>query len=241
MDNLEIYSATDIGGRSNNEDKVLTINLNDLAILAVADGMGGHSAGEVASGVAMIEIEKYFQMHPHTENLKLAAVESINKANKEIYQLSQENFEYTGMGTTLVMAIIKQTNVIIANVGDSRAYLITGNEIRKITKDHSAVQELLERGTITEEEARQHPFKGTLTRALGMEQEVKLDLYETMIPGDILMLCSDGLTDSLSDEEMNEVIRSASNMDKACSNLIRRAKEKDVRDNISIILARVKQ
>ena len=242
MSNLEICCMTDIGGRSTNEDRVLAKCFDGLHLLAVADGIGGHAAGEVASGVALIEIEKSLQLNLGKGDPRNQAKEAVAKANKEIYLLARENYEYAGMGTTLVMALVQQDKVLIANVGDSRAYCISGSQIKQITKDHSAVQELLEGGMITEEETRRHPLRGTLTRALGAEHEVKLDIYDIALnPGDILMLCSDGLTDSLSDEEIGDVISSSFNLDEACANLITRAKERGSRDNISLILAREKQ
>jgi serine/threonine protein phosphatase PrpC len=242
MNNLEICCMTDIVGRSTNEDRVLAKCFDGLYLLAVADGIGGHAAGEVASGVAMIEVEKSLQLNLGKGDLRNQAKEALARANKEIYLLSRENSEYTGMGTTMVMALVQQGKVLIANVGDSRAYSISGGQIRWRTKDHSAIQELLETGTITEEEARQHPLKGTLTRALGMEQEVKLDLYDIAFsPRDILMLCSDGLTDSVSDEEIRGIIVSTQDLETACSNLVAIANEKGGEDNISIILARKNQ
>jgi len=241
MASLEMCSLTDVGGKSINEDKVLAKSLNDLYLLAVADGLGGHAAGEVASNTAQIEVEESLKVNLVTSDIRNAVKEAIAKANKEIYLLSRENPEYTGMGTTLVMALVQQGKALIANVGDSRAYYLSGSQIRQITRDHSVVQTLIEQGLITIEEALYHPQRSKLTRALGIEPEVKVDIYDIeLLPGDILLLCSDGLTDSVKDAEIREVIGSSGNLDEACVNLIRQAKEKGAKDNISVILAREK-
>ena len=239
MDSLEICHLTDIGGKSTNEDKLLAKRFNGLHLLAVADGLGGQTAGEIASSVALVEIEGTLKTKLKEEDIRNTVKEAVSKANKEIYLLSKENPAYSGMGTTLVMALVWQGKASIANVGDSRAYHLSGSQIRQITRDHSVVQELLERGLITTEESRHHPQRSSLTRALGIEPEVRVDIYDIeLLPGDIVLLCSDGLSDSLKDEEISEVISSSVNLDGACANLIERAKKKDARDNISVILAR---
>lgn len=208
----------------------------------MADGLSTHATGEVASSVALIEVEQSLKGNLDGVDILSAINQAISKANKEIYLLSKENPAYAGMGTTLVMALVQQSKVLIANVGDSRAYCITGSQIRQITKDHSIVQGLREQGLITEEEARHHPQKSILTRALGVEPEVRADIYDIeLLPGDVLLLCSDGLTDSLKDEEIKEVIDSSSRLDEACADLISRAKEKVAKDNITVVLAREKQ
>lgn len=242
MHTLEISYATDIGGRSTNEDKILARCFNGMYLLAVADGIGSHAAGEVASNVALTEIEKSLRLNPGEEDITEPLKEAVARANREIHSLSREKYEYNGMGTTLVMALIRQDKVFIASVGDSRAYCINGSQIKQITRDHSAVRELLDGGVINEEEASDHPYRGMLTRVLGVAPEVEADLYDVVLnPGDTLLLCSGGLTDSLKDEEIGEVINTADNLDEACAGLIRRAKESGARDNISIILAREKQ
>ena len=241
MGGLEISYLTDIGSRSANEDKVLVKCFDELYLLAIADGIGGHAAGEVASGVALIEIEKSLESNLWERDIQKPVKEAVAKANKEVYLLARENDDCAGMGTTLVMALIQQNQVLIANIGDSRAYCLSESHLKQITKDHSAVQELLEKGIITEEDARQHSLRGTLTRALGVEPEVEVDFYDfTLKPREMLMLCSDGLTDSLRDEEICDVISSAFDLDEACAELITRAKGRGSRDNISVITAREK-
>lgn len=240
---LEVCSKTDVGRKmSTNEDSLLAKRLGDVYLLAVADGLGGHAAGEVASKVALIEIEEFLKARLGKEgisdqNIQKAMEGAISKANNEIYRLSNENPAYARMGTTLVMAIVSENKAMIANVGDSRAYLI-GEEIKRITKDHSLVQELLDKRLITEEEAFKHPQKNIVTKTLGIESEVKADFHPIELDDNIFLLCSDGLTDSLRDEEINEIVLRSKNLKAACDLLIDKAKEKGGEDNITVILAK---
>jgi len=229
-----ICYKTDIGKRENNEDSLLVKKIGEFHVLAVADGLGGHAAGEVASRVALIEIEEYLRKNLSRENLKEAVREAILKANREICMLSRENPEYRGMGTTLVLAIVFGNRALIANVGDSRAYLI-GDGIRRITKDHSLVQELVDRKIITEEEAFNHPQKNVVTNALGIGEDVTIDFYEVELDG-YLLLCTDGLSDYVRDREIKDVVLKAQN---PCDELVRIAKERG-NDNITVILMRAK-
>ena len=201
MGGLEISYLTDIGSRSTNEDKVLVKCFVGLYLLAIADGIGGHAAGEVASGVALIEIEKSLESNLWERDIQKPVKEAVAKANKEVYLLARENDDCAGMGTTLVMALIQQNQVLIANIGDSRAYCLSESHLKQITKDHSVVQVLIERGMITEEEAQHHPQRSSLTRALGVEPEVEVDIYDsTLKPGDILLLYTDGVTEHVNSE-----------------------------------------
>jgi serine/threonine protein phosphatase PrpC len=240
MGGLKVSSLTDIGSRSTNEDRVFTDYYDGLYLLAVADGMGGHSAGEIASSVAIDEVKKAFQNGLLKRLIDGTVREVIEKANMKVYHLSKEQPQYTGMGTTLVMALIRQDGGIISNVGDSRAYCISGSRIERITRDHSAVQELLDKERITEDAARHHPYRSVLTRVLGVEPEVQADLYDvTLEPGDMLLLCSDGLTNSLNDQEILEIVNDYSDADETCTSLVSNAKEKGSTDNVSVILAKV--
>jgi len=207
----------------------------------VADGMGGHAAGEVASGIAIAEIEKFLASNIGKRDLRDVVKQAIDKANREICLQSGENAEYTDMGTTIVMSIIQNDSVLTANVGDSRAYLISGDLITQITKDHSAIQELLDKGLISETEAREHPGKHVITRVLGVNNEVEPDFFDTTLnTGDTLLLCSDGLTDALPDEEIRNAVYSSACVEEACRELVKRAKENDAHDNISVVVARRK-
>ncbi|MFQ5975420.1 MAG: Stp1/IreP family PP2C-type Ser/Thr phosphatase [Candidatus Hydrothermarchaeales archaeon] len=235
---LEVCSKTDIGKKRNiNEDSFLTKRLGEFYILAVADGLGGHAAGEVASKIALIEIEEFLKANIGKQDLQKVMEAGISKANKEIYRLSKENPSYAEMRTTIVMAVVAEKNVLIANVGDSRAYLI-GNTIGQVTKDHSLVQELLDKKIITVEEAFHHPQKNIVTKVLGGESEVKPDLYTIELDQNVLLLCSDGLTGSLRDEEIMEIVVDSKDIDNACAKLIDSANEKGGKDNITVILAK---
>lgn len=237
MGYLEVCCKTDIGKvRTHNEDSLIVLELGDMHVLAVADGLGGHAAGEVASKVALIEIENYLRAHLGIENQRETMHQAIAKANKEVFSLSKENPEYAGMGTTLVLALVTGNTVLLANIGDSRAYVIE-NGIRQITKDHSLVQELVDNKLITETEAFGHPRKNVITRTLGTEENVLPDFYQETASG-MLLLCSDGLSDMLTDGEILEVTTSAPDLTAACTSLIDLANAKGGRDNITAIMAR---
>lgn len=241
MGNLEVCYKTDIGKqRGVNEDSLLAVQLGELHLLAVADGLGGHAAGDLASRVALIEMEESVKVNLSSVNLPDAIKGAISKANREICLLSKENPAYAGMGSTLVAAVLFKSKALIANVGDSRAYMV-GNEIRQITKDHSLVQELVNSKAITEWEAGNHPQKNIVTKALGMEDEVCPDLYEVDVSGRILLLCSDGLSDSLRDEDIRKTVVTSKNLDEACTSLTNLANERGAADNITVVLAREAQ
>jgi len=241
MASLEICHLTDPGGRNTNEDRVLATSIGELYLLAVADGIGGCAAGEVASSVALREVEEFLRANLGEGVNRNIVRESIVRANKEVYLLSRENPEYTGMGTTIVLALVSEDRTVVANVGDSRAYLVSQDQAQRITTDHSVVQTLLARGLITDEQARYHPDRAVLTRALGVDPEVEIDAHDVEIPtGHILLLCSDGLTDTLTDEEIREIIVWPITLKEACRGLIARAKEKGAGDNITAVLAREK-
>ena len=234
---LEVCLKTDVGRkRRKNEDALVAKRLDDIYLLAVADGLGGHASGEVASKIALIEVEEFLKARLGKENIKEATEAAISKANSEIYLLSRENPAYSNMGTTLVMAVVSENNALIANVGDSRAYLI-GEEIKRITRDHSLVQELLDKKLITEEEAFKHPQKNIVTKILGIEGEVKPDFCDIELD-DVLLLCTDGLTGSLRDEDIREIVVNSKDLSEACTKLIDSAKKKGGEDNITVILAK---
>ena len=235
---MKIASLTDSGKRANNEDSLAVTRFGDIYLLAVADGLGGHSAGEIASGLAVIELEEAVNkgFSEGITDFRMLLQQAFEKTNREIYSLARENPDYSNMGTTLVAALIEEERCVIANIGDSRAYLI-GEEIKQQTKDHSFVQELVDRGIISEEEAFDHPEKNIITRVMGTDADIKPDLYEIRIRGQYLLLCSDGLTDSLRGEEIRRIIISSKDLDEACEKLINSAKETNGRDNITVILA----
>jgi protein phosphatase len=241
---LEISYCTDVGrARSLNEDSLLAVELgNGVYLLAVADGMGGYVAGEVASRMAVRAVEATAKKLIGLLDFGRVLVACVNKINHEIYEMSSNSPEHRGMGTTLVAAILKDGKAIIANVGDSRAYLIREGEIRRITKDHSYVQAMIDAGAISEEEAFKHPMKNVITRAVGCKKDVEADLYEVEIrKGDYLLLCSDGLTDLLSEEDIKETVLKSNNLEAACSMLVHKANEEGGEDNITVILAKERE
>ncbi|MFC2027092.1 Stp1/IreP family PP2C-type Ser/Thr phosphatase [Chloroflexota bacterium] len=237
MTELAVFSKTDIGRkRIVNEDSILTVKFGESHLLAIADGLGGHAAGEIASRLALEKIENNLKSQLNTTHKKDAIREAIADANAEIYRLSQQKPEYSGMGTTLVAAIVSKSEVLICNIGDSRAYLL-GSEIRQISKDHSVVQELVDRNVISEEEAFAHAQKNLVTRTIGISKNTDPDFYEEEISGKQLLLCSDGLSDLLRNNEIFDIVTASSTLEKACTTLIDEANERGGKDNISVILA----
>lgn len=238
MSVIEVCAKTDIGRmRSVNEDSVLDTRLGQVHVLVVADGLGGHAAGEVASTVAVREIEKSLKTHLAEGDLLATLQRAVAEANREVYTLSKANPAYAGMGTTLVAALVFESKALIGNVGDSRAYLV-GDAIEQITKDHSLVQELVDMGLITEEEAFDHPQKNIVTMTLGLEDEAYPDFYEVDLAGKTLLLCSDGLSDYVRDEEIFKTVVASRDLEETCSRLISLANAKGGADNITVVLAR---
>lgn len=213
----------------------------EIGLLAVADGMGGHQAGEIASGMAIHTLEREL---PHMlrkgASPEKALVDSVKLANISIYELSMQNQELKGMGTTITACLKQISNLFVAHVGDSRAYLVRNGNISQLTQDHSLVQELLRNGGINEEQALHHPQRNVLTRALGTEKSVQVDLYHIKIsPGDLLLLCTDGLTRYLSQGELLSVINNAPDINTAVRFLLGKALQSGGADNITIILAEI--
>ncbi len=238
---LDFCAITDKGGRNNNEDALLTVTLehnNKYYLIAVADGMGGHAAGEVASAIAVKELKEtvkkgFAAMQTiDLESMKHLLSMGFSKANEKISKEAKTIHKRFGMGTTLVAALLdSEGKGFVANVGDSRAYLV-GDNIIGITKDHSYVRELVDKGIITQEEAAVHPRKNIVTRIIGMEG-VEPDFFEIELGKNTLLLCSDGLTDSLRDEEIMDIII-YSKIENICKNLVEGAKPKS-HDNITVI------
>ncbi|MGL4774152.1 MAG: Stp1/IreP family PP2C-type Ser/Thr phosphatase [Clostridium sp.] len=229
---------SDIGMvRSLNEDYALYEENSDYGIYVVADGMGGHNAGEVASKMAAEGIISYIK-----ENYSLADSDNllknaILKVNEVIFRKSLEREHLSGMGTTVTATFITKDFIQVANVGDSCCFGINGDFIEKITKDHSLVQELLDTGGISEEEASKHPKKNIITRAIGTNIIVEVDIFN--IPKDkykSFLLCSDGLANEVSKEEFITVIQEEKNYYDACERLVNLAKYNGGRDNITVLL-----
>lgn len=252
-DALGVVTRTDPGMvRSHNEDAVYGDALQGLVILA--DGMGGYNAGEVASGMATSLLSSSLgQIIPGCKPQDIDAesggrvahrhlVEQIAASNRAIYEAAQNNAQYAGMGTTLVMAWFYDNLITVAHIGDSRLYRLRGEEFQQITRDHSLLQEQLDSGMITPEEARYSQNKNLVTRALGVDPEVEAEIHDYDVePGDIYLLCSDGLNDMVEDEEIGSTVRMlAANLELAADQLVQMANDNGGRDNISVILVKVR-
>jgi protein phosphatase len=231
------YGISHKGNRANNEDYILIKKIKDAYILAVADGVGGHNAGDVASKMA-VDILKETLIERYNENL---SIEEIKKLLKDAYETAHNKIKESaigdkeGMGTTLTTAIVKGNKCIIANCGDSRAYLIREEEIKEKTRDHSLVQTLVDEGHISEEDARHHPMKNIITSALGLD-EFKVDDYEwDLIDGDVLLMSSDGLHDYVGKEDILKTVENNDNPKDIVNELLNIAL-KETRDNVSIIV-----
>jgi serine/threonine protein phosphatase PrpC len=229
---------SDVGNvRKTNEDSVGYFETSDFDIYAVADGMGGHNAGEVASELAIKIIIEYIKQNHQDSDLKKVLSEGIKSANKKIYDMSIVNDSLKGMGTTITSCFKKGKKMVVANVGDSSCYVIDSErKLLKITRDHSLVQQLLDNGTITEEKARNHPNKNIITRALGTNELVEADLFDVDLTNIIkCILCTDGLTNDVTYSEMYDIIMENDNIS-SCKMLVDLSKSKGGRDNISVIV-----
>ncbi len=249
---LEVASATDPGMvRSNNEDSIASDASRGLAVLA--DGMGGYNAGEVASGIATTvittEMQQLLDQNPPyaiDESTGKAVAEKllrnqVSRANTSIYQAAQSQPQYAGMGTTLVVALYYDNKVAVAHVGDSRLYRFRDDQLEQITRDHSLLQEQIDSGLLTKEQAKLSANKNLVTRALGIDPTVETEIheYETKV-GDIYLLCSDGLCDMVSDEDIGMALQTlGANLKLCVHQLVQMANDNGGRDNVSVILIRV--
>ena len=238
---MNVFFETNKGlMRENNEDSLIVEQFDDYCLYAVADGMGGHKAGEVASSIAIEEIKNLFVSNVENKDFQPPSfiIESVKKSNERIRERSFNSEECCGMGTTVTMAVLDKLNniIYIGNIGDSRAYLLRNNEIKQITTDHTYVNELIKDGKITEEEAKTHPKRNVITRALGSEDYVHADIFELELYGnDILLLCTDGLTTHVSDDRMLEIIKEFGTSE-SVRKLIKQANDNGGTDNITIII-----
>lgn len=230
--------ATDVGKvRQRNEDSILVAA--DIGLFAVADGMGGHRAGEVASSLALNKLEMHMRSVAG-DSVGDALAEGVRLANTSVFETSEREPALKGMGTTLTAALIRNNRVVLSHVGDSRAYVIRKAEITQLTRDHSLVQELYSVGGITRDQAREHPHRNILTRALGTAREVEVDMAAIEPQrGDLLLLCSDGLTALVEDSEILKLCVRSRNLDEAAAGLIRAALDRGGNDNISVILIEI--
>ncbi len=240
---LKLISMTDIGRkREINEDYVYASGepigcLENLFI--VADGMGGHNAGDYASEHTVKKIVEVISTYKEEGPFEIEQLlqAAIDEANAYIYMCSKQDEALSGMGTTLVVATCSNNTLTVANVGDSRLYLVN-DDMTQITQDHSLVEEMVSLGGIDREAARRHPDKNIITRAVGVAASVNADFYEVdLMPGDKILLCTDGLTNMLNDKEIHKIIDEYTDIEQAARQLIKAANEQGGRDNIAIILA----
>jgi PPM family protein phosphatase len=249
---LELASCTDPGMvRSHNEDSIAADAAHGLVVLA--DGMGGYNAGEVASGMATTVLITEMQhalakarpydidQRTHQEIAKRLVREQVLKANTSIYQAAQSQPQYAGMGTTLVVCLFFDNRVLVAHLGDSRVYLSREGSLRQVTRDHSLLQEQIDSGLITPEQAKNAQHKNLVTRALGIDPSAEPEIHEYPArPGDIYLLCSDGLCDMVEDEDIGMTLQAlGANLKLAAQQLVQMANDNGGRDNVSVILVRV--
>lgn len=242
---LEIFSATDVGrARDNNEDSVAVDESVGLAVLA--DGMGGYNAGEVASNMltSFIKSElgrwlKEAGSGAASTDVRRAMDICVDNANRAIFNAANTNPRYAGMGTTLVLAVFRDDMLMLGHVGDSRAYRLRKGQLTQVTRDHSLLQEQLDAGLLTPEEAVFSSNRNLVTRAVGVEDTVMLELHQHEVqPGDVYLLCSDGLSDMLDDDALAQLLLSHPSLSEAAHALIDAANDMGGKDNIAIVLAR---
>lgn len=228
---------SDIGNyRKINEDYIGHYEGEFAKVYIVADGMGGHNAGEVASSMAVKSVVEYIKLNDNKDiKLRDCLEESIHNANSSIFKKAMDCNNLNGMGTTITALIHNNDKYYVANVGDSSAFVIKNKELVKITKDHSLVQQLLDEGTITEEEAKRHPNRNIITRALGTNSNVKVDIFE-ISDYDKVILCTDGLTNELTNEEILNICINCKDTQRVAYELVIRAKNTLGKDNISTLV-----
>ena len=239
----EFAWALDTGrARRNNEDAVAVDP--DLGLAVLADGMGGYNAGEVASEMATSQVcddlARWLRAHegaPTTESVGQAMQAAIDRANRAIFDAAHSHPSYNGMGTTLVMATLVGHQVLVGHIGDSRAYRLHAGHLQRLTRDHSLLQEQLDAGLLTPQQAARAVHRNFVTRALGVEPQVQLETRShPLAEGDVLLLCSDGLTDMLDDARIENLLKGCTVLDDAARALVNAANEAGGRDNISVVL-----
>jgi PPM family protein phosphatase len=249
---VRLVGATDNGRvREHNEDMIAVDH--DIGLLVVADGMGGYNAGEVASGIAVKTIVNLVQESVEREDLRVNDPETgmsrssiilrdaIHRANKIIYQTAKTQPQCEGMGTTVVSALFFDNRIAVAHVGDSRLYRLRHDKFEQVTMDHSLLQELVDRGFYSAEEAQRAANKNYVTRALGVEPSVEVEMQEEEVQkGDFYVLCSDGLSDMVEDDDIHLTISTfGANLDTVAKQLIQLSNDNGGRDNISVVMAHV--
>ena len=239
---MKVSACTDIGKtRPQNQDSYYVPD-RDKQFFIVADGMGGQRAGSVASKIAVEIMSNYIDEYYNKENDKEELLKkAISHTNELVYKLANENEELKGMGTTIVAALLSNDDIYIVSAGDSRCYLIRNKIISQLTIDNSYVEVLIQRGIITKEEAKNHPDKNIITKAIGVERDIEVETQKLKAEnGDILLLCSDGLTNMVKNEEiLDMVLEGHTNLDECVSKLVNKAIENGGKDNITVVLVEV--
>jgi PPM family protein phosphatase len=251
---LELVSVSDTGRRRPHNEDSTAID-PDIGLAIVADGMGGYKAGELASAIAVVTIwtelnaevrrVRVGEMEESSGNTRLAGLlrDAIGKANAQIFETQQREHECHGMGTTVACLLVREDHLVIAHVGDSRVYRLRGDTLARVTSDHSLIQELIDRGFYTPEEAAENTPKNLVTRALGIESSVDVTLREEQsVEGDVYLLCSDGLNDMVTDEDIRLTLcKFGDNLLAAAQDLVRLANAGGGKDNVSVVLGRVRK
>jgi protein phosphatase len=244
---LEFFSVTDTGrARRNNEDAVALDEAGRIAVLA--DGMGGYNAGEVASQMAsdrvraeLAERLRPLGATPTDADIRAALLDAVDNANRAVYDAATTIPEYAGMGTTLVVAVYRGEKLWLGHIGDSRAYRFRNGHLEQLTRDHSLLQEQIDAGLISAEQAAYSMHKNLVTRAVGVDEVVDLEIHDHPVePNDVLLMCSDGLSDMLADEQIAQLLRTNDSLADAGAMLVQAANAAGGRDNIAVVLARAK-
>ncbi len=236
---MKSFYLTDAGKvRTHNEDSVIIVkNFNQDYLMAVADGMGGHSAGEVASSIAISYLGKHFN-ETFLNMSKSDAVtwlrDSVSEINSLIFMHEKEHPESKGMGTTLVVAIQTKDYILFGNIGDSSGFVMKDDKLHKVTYDHTLVNLLVSAGELTKEEAKEHPKKNVLMKALGANDPIDIDIFDCDMSISAILLCSDGLTNMLEEEQIEKVLLSDLDIEEKVIRLIRKSNNRGGTDNISI-------
>lgn len=238
---MEYFAATDIGRvREKNQDQAVTaINLKDQVLGLVCDGMGGHKAGEIASHVVENHVLTCFRANPpflDDEEVENWLIDTVLESHQIVKRMANMNEDTKGMGTTVAIAVVIEDDVYICHVGDSRIYLYDSHSIEQITKDHTLVNELIERGAISVEEGKNHRQKNVLMQAIGVDMDIVPAMKKVSLKGRNVLICSDGLYNNLTDQEILEIVYKKEKVERKVNELIKEANEHGGSDNIAVVL-----
>jgi len=235
----KVFGRSDVGKvRSNNEDAFLTTDKEGFFL--VADGMGGHKAGEVASSITRDVISSKLTEQSAGDNIEALIREAFLAANEKVRVTASANTDQQGMGCTCVLLMLRDQNFFVAHVGDSRIYLFRKGQLKQVTRDHSYVEELFIRGLINEEEKKGHPYRNQITRYIGCSSKLEVDITSGPVwNGDVFLLCSDGLTEEVKDDKLEEIFSKNLDPDATANQLIEEALKNGGKDNVSVVIVQV--